>query len=33
MGNYPNAIAPNPAVGAAYVSNGDNTVSVIPLTR
>jgi DNA-binding beta-propeller fold protein YncE len=33
VGNYPGAIAVSPAVGSAYVANGDNTVSVIPLTR
>lgn len=29
VGNYPGSIAVDPAVGTAYVSNGDNTVSVI----
>ncbi len=33
VGNYPSAIAVDPAVGSAYVTNGDNTVSVIPLTH
>jgi len=32
VGNYPGAIAPDPAAHTGYVSNGDNTVSVIPLT-
>ena len=31
VGNYPGAIAVDPAVGTAYVANGDNTASVIPL--
>jgi DNA-binding beta-propeller fold protein YncE len=33
VGNYPGAIVPDPAACTAYVSNGDNTVSVIPLTH
>ncbi len=33
VGNYPFAIALDPAVGTAYVANADNTVSVIPLRR
>ena len=33
VGNYPGPIAVNPAVGSAYVTNFDNTVSVIPLTH
>jgi DNA-binding beta-propeller fold protein YncE len=33
VGNYPNAIAIDPAARTAYVSNGDSTVSVIPLTH
>ena len=33
VGNYPNAIATDPTAGTAYVSNLDNTVSVIPLTH
>lgn len=33
VGNYPDPIAVDPAVGTAYVTNGDNTVSVIPLTH
>ena len=32
VGNYPSQTAVDPAVGSAYVTNGDNTVSVIPLT-
>jgi DNA-binding beta-propeller fold protein YncE len=32
VGNYPGTIATDPAVGTAYISNADNTVSVIPLT-
>ncbi len=32
-GNYPGPIAVDPTVGTAYVTNSDNTVSVIPLTR
>jgi DNA-binding beta-propeller fold protein YncE len=32
VGNYPSAIALDPAACTGYVSNGDNTVSVIPLT-
>ena len=31
VGNYPSAIAVDPTVGSAYVSNFDNTISVIPL--
>ena len=31
VGNYPDAIAVDPTVGSAYVSNLDNTISVIPL--
>jgi DNA-binding beta-propeller fold protein YncE len=31
VGNYPSSIAVDPAVGSAYVTNFDNTVSVIPL--
>jgi DNA-binding beta-propeller fold protein YncE len=30
VGNYPSAITVDPAAGTAYVTNGDNTVSVIP---
>ena len=33
VGNYPAAIAIDPAVDSAYVTNLDNTVSVIPLTH
>jgi serine/threonine protein kinase, bacterial len=33
VGNYPNSIATDPASGTAYVSNADNTVSVIPLAH
>ena len=33
VGNYPSAIAADPATATAYVTNGDNTVSVIRLTR
>jgi DNA-binding beta-propeller fold protein YncE len=33
VGNYPYAIAVDAAVGTAYVSNLDNTVSVIPLSH
>ena len=33
VGNYPSTIATDPAIGTAYVTNGDNTVSVIPLSR
>jgi DNA-binding beta-propeller fold protein YncE len=33
VGNYPGAIAVNPAVSSAYVTNVDNTVSVTPFTR
>ena len=33
IGNYPAPIAVDPAVGTAYVTNGDNTLSVIPLTH
>ena len=33
VGNYPSTIATDPAAGAAYVSNADNTVSVIPLAH
>jgi DNA-binding beta-propeller fold protein YncE len=29
VGNYPSPIAIDPAVGTAYIANGDNTVSVI----
>ena len=29
VGNYPGAITVDPASGTAYVSNGDNTLSVI----
>jgi DNA-binding beta-propeller fold protein YncE len=32
VGSYPDPIAVDPAVDTAYVTNGDNTVSVIPLT-
>jgi DNA-binding beta-propeller fold protein YncE len=32
VGNYPNRLAIDPAVGTAYVANGDSTLSVIPLT-
>ena len=32
VGNYPIPIAIDPQAGTAYVTNGDNTVSVIPLT-
>jgi DNA-binding beta-propeller fold protein YncE len=31
VGNYPGAVTTDPAACTAYVSNGDNTVSVIPL--
>ena len=30
VGNYPGNITVDPATRTAYVSNGDNTVSVIP---
>jgi DNA-binding beta-propeller fold protein YncE len=33
VGNYPSAIATDPVTSTAYISNADNTVSVIPLTR
>jgi DNA-binding beta-propeller fold protein YncE len=33
VGNYPFAIAVDPDAGTAYVANGDNTVSLIPLRR
>jgi DNA-binding beta-propeller fold protein YncE len=33
VGNYPSTIAADPAAGTAYVSNADNTVSVIPLAH
>jgi DNA-binding beta-propeller fold protein YncE len=33
VGNYPSTIATDPAVGTGYVTNGDHTVSVIPLTH
>jgi DNA-binding beta-propeller fold protein YncE len=33
VGNYPSQIVVDPAVGSAYVTDGDNTVSVIPLRR
>jgi DNA-binding beta-propeller fold protein YncE len=33
VGNYPGAIATDPATGTAYISNADNTVSVIPLAH
>ena len=33
VGNYPSAITVDPAAGTAYVTNGDNTVSVIRTTR
>jgi DNA-binding beta-propeller fold protein YncE len=33
VGSYPGPIAVDSAVGTAYVRNGDNTVSVIPLTH
>jgi DNA-binding beta-propeller fold protein YncE len=33
VGNYPSALATDPATSTAYVTNGDNTVSVIPLAR
>ena len=29
VGNYPSALAADPAAGTVYISNGDNTVSVI----
>jgi serine/threonine protein kinase, bacterial len=29
VGNYPSALAADPAAGTAYITNGDNTVSVI----
>jgi DNA-binding beta-propeller fold protein YncE len=29
VGNYPSALAADPAAGTVYVTNGDNTVSVI----
>jgi YVTN family beta-propeller protein len=31
VGNYPFGIAVDSAIGSAYVTNGDNTVSVVPL--
>jgi DNA-binding beta-propeller fold protein YncE len=30
VGNYPSAITVDLAAGTAYVTNGDNTISVIP---
>jgi DNA-binding beta-propeller fold protein YncE len=33
VGNYPNAIGVDTALGTAYVANLDNTASVIPLSR
>ena len=30
VGNYPGNIAVDPAARTAYISNGDNSVSVIP---
>jgi DNA-binding beta-propeller fold protein YncE len=33
VGNYPGAIATDPATGTGYVTNFDNTVSVIPLSH
>jgi DNA-binding beta-propeller fold protein YncE len=33
VGNYPFAIAVDPGAGTAYVTNSDNTVSVLPLGR
>jgi DNA-binding beta-propeller fold protein YncE len=33
VGNYPSAIAVDRAMRSAYVTNGDNTVSVIPLAH
>lgn len=33
VGNYPCAIAADPAARTAYITNGDNTVSVIRLTH
>jgi DNA-binding beta-propeller fold protein YncE len=33
VGNYPNAVGVDTSVGTAYVSNLDNTVSVIPLSH
>jgi DNA-binding beta-propeller fold protein YncE len=33
VGNYPNTIATDPTAGTAYISNADNTVSVIPLAH
>jgi len=33
VGNYPFGIAVDAAIGTAYVSNLDNTVSVIPAGR
>jgi DNA-binding beta-propeller fold protein YncE len=30
VGNYPGAITTDPAAGTAYITNVDNTVSVIP---
>jgi DNA-binding beta-propeller fold protein YncE len=33
VGNYPIAITTDAAVGTAYISNADNTVSVVPLTH
>ena len=33
VGNYPNAAGIDVSLGTAYVSNLDNTVSVIPLSH
>jgi DNA-binding beta-propeller fold protein YncE len=33
VGNYPSTIALDPAACTGYVTNSDNTISVIPLTR
>ena len=33
VGNYPHAIAIDPNVDSAYITNFDYTVSVIPLTH
>jgi DNA-binding beta-propeller fold protein YncE len=33
VGNYPNNITADPAAGTGYVTNSDNTITVIPLTH
>lgn len=33
VGNYPSAIAADPGAGTVYVSDFDNTVSVLPLAH